>query len=152
RLHEKGGKRHEMPAHHNLEAYLDAYIKAAEIGDAGKSPLFRSAAGRTGMLTERPMHRIDAWNMIQRRTSDAGLKTRIGCHSFRATGITAYLDNGGTLENAQLMAAHESPRTTKLYDRTGDQITLDEGRADPDLRRPLPDDHLSDRPVGNPFP
>jgi integrase/recombinase XerD len=33
---------------------------------------------------------------------------------------------GGTLENAQLMAAHESPRTTKLYDRTGDEITLDE--------------------------
>jgi hypothetical protein len=43
-----------------------------------------------------------------------------------ATGITAYLDNGGTLENAQLMVAHESPRTTKLYDRTGDEITLDE--------------------------
>jgi integrase len=55
-----------------------------------------------------------------------GLGTRIGCHTFRATGITAYLDNGGTLENAQLMAAHESPRTTKLYDRTGDEITLDE--------------------------
>jgi hypothetical protein len=45
---------------------------------------------------------------------------RIGCHTFRATGITAYLDNGGTLENAQV------PRTTKLYDRTGDEITLDE--------------------------
>jgi len=50
----------------------------------------------------------------------------IGCHTFRATGITAYLEAGGTLENAQLMAAHESPRTTKLYDRTGDEITLDE--------------------------
>jgi site-specific recombinase XerD len=126
RLHEKGGKRHEMPAHHNLEAYLDAYIKAAGIGDAEKAPLFRSAAGRTGLLSDRPMHRVDAWNMIQRRGDAAGLKTRIGCHSFRATGITAYLDNGGTLENAQLMAAHESPRTTKLYDRTGDEITLNE--------------------------
>jgi integrase len=50
----------------------------------------------------------------------------VGNHSFRATGITAYLNNGGTLENAQVMAAHESPRTTKLYDRTGDEITLDE--------------------------
>jgi hypothetical protein len=47
-------------------------------------------------------------------------------HTFRATGITAYLENGGTLEHAQMIAAHESPRTTKLYDRTGDQITLDE--------------------------
>jgi integrase/recombinase XerD len=46
--------------------------------------------------------------------------------TFRATGITAYLEGGGTLENAQLMAAHESPRTTKLYGRTGDEITLDE--------------------------
>ena len=49
-----------------------------------------------------------------------------GCHTFRATGITAYLEAGGTLENPQGMAAHESPRTTKLYDRTGDEITLDE--------------------------
>jgi integrase len=64
--------------------------------------------------------------MIRRRTDDAGFKKRIGCHAFRATGITAYLEAGGTLENAQAMAAHESPRTTKLYDRTGDEITLDE--------------------------
>jgi integrase/recombinase XerD len=126
RLHEKGGKRHEMPAHHNLEAYLDAYIKAAGIGDDGKSPLFRSAAGRTDMLTDKAMNRVDAWRMVQRRAADLGMRIRVGCHTFRATGITAYLDNGGTLENAQLMAAHESPRTTKLYDRTGDEITLDE--------------------------
>ena len=55
-----------------------------------------------------------------------GLKVQINCHTFRATGITAYMDAGGTLENAQRMATHESPRTTKLYDRTGDEITLDE--------------------------
>jgi site-specific recombinase XerD len=126
RLHEKGGKRHEMPAHHNLEAYLDTYIKAASIGEFGKTPLFRSAAGRTGLLTEKPMNRIDAWRMIQRRAVDLGFRIKIGCHTFRATGITAYLEAGGTLENAQAMAAHESPRTTKLYDRIGDEITLDE--------------------------
>jgi len=126
RLHEKGGKRHEMPCHHNLEAYLDAYLQAAKILDSKKSPLFRSARGRTGELTESPMSRIDVWRMIRRRATDAGLSADICCHTFRATGITAYLDNGGTLENAQPMAAHESPRTTKLYDRTGDDITLDE--------------------------
>jgi site-specific recombinase XerD len=126
RLHEKGGKRHEMPAHHNLEAYLDTYIETAGIGDGAKAPLFRSAAGRTGALTEKPMNRVDAWRMIQRRAAGLGMKVRIGCHTFRATGITAYLEAGGTLENAQAMAAHESPRTTKLYDRTGDEITLDE--------------------------
>jgi integrase/recombinase XerD len=126
RLHEKGGKRHEMPAHHNLEAYLDAYIKAAGTGEDGKSPLFRSAAGRTDMLTDKPMNRVDAWRMVQRRAADLGMRIKVGCHTFRATGITAYLEAGGTLENAQAMAAHESPRTTKLYDRTGDEITLDE--------------------------
>jgi site-specific recombinase XerD len=126
RLHEKGGKRHEMPAHHTLEAYLDAYIEAAGLRDGGKAPLFRSAAGRAGTLTDRAMHRVDAWRMIQRRAADLGARGRIGCHTFRATGITAYLEAGGTLENAQAMAAHESPRTTKLYDRTGDEITLDE--------------------------
>ncbi len=126
RLHEKGGKRHEMPAHHNLEAYLDAYIEAAGIQEEGKSPLFRSFIRRTGMLTANPMHRVDAYRMIQRRAADLGTRGKIGCHTFRATGITAYLEAGGTLENAQAMAAHESPRTTKLYDRTGDEITLDE--------------------------
>jgi transposase len=69
---------------------------------------------------------LDAWRMIQRRAAELGLRAKIGCHTFRATGITAYLEAGGTLENAQAMAAHESPRTTKLYDRTGDEITLDE--------------------------
>jgi site-specific recombinase XerD len=126
RLHEKGGKRHEMPAHHNLEAYLDAYVEAAGLRDGGKAPLFRSAAGRTGTLTEKPVNRVDAWRMIQRRAADLGTRIKIGCHTFRATGITAYLEAGGTLENTQAMAAHESPRTTKLYDRTGDGITLDE--------------------------
>lgn len=126
RLHEKGGKRHEMPAHHKLEAFLDEYIRAAGIGGDAKGAFFRSAAGRTGTLTEAPMHRVDAWRMVQRRAAELGTKVKIGCHTFRATGITAYLEAGGTLENAQAMAAHESPRTTKLYDRTGDEITLDE--------------------------
>jgi integrase/recombinase XerD len=126
RLHEKGGKRHEMPAHHKLEAFLDEYIKAAGMNGEAKSPLFRSAAGRTGILTATAMHRVDAWRMIKRRSAEIGPKGKIGCHTFRATGITAYLDAGGTLEKAQAMAAHESPRTTKLYDRTGDEITLDE--------------------------
>jgi site-specific recombinase XerD len=125
RLHEKGGKRHEMPAHHKLEQFLDEYLDAAGIRDRSKTPLFRSAPGKTGILTERAMHRVDAYQMVRRRTAEAGLKGKLGCHVFRATGITAYLA-GGTLENAQAMAAHESPRTTKLYDRTGDEITLDE--------------------------
>jgi len=65
------------------------------------------------------MHRVDAYETMRRRTAEAGFKGKLGCHVFRATGITAYLEAGETLENAQAMAAHESPRTTKLYDRTG---------------------------------
>jgi len=126
RLHEKGGKRHEMPAHHKLEAYLDEYISAAGVRGMAKSPLFRTAIGRTGELSGEQMHRVDAYRMIRRRATAAGVRAKIGCHTFRATGITAYLEAGGTLENAQAMAAHDSPRTTKLYDRTGDEITLDE--------------------------
>jgi integrase len=128
RLHEKGGKRHEMPAHHKLEAFIDEYLAVAGIREDGKTPLFRSAVGKTGVLTEKPMNRIDAYRMIRRRTAEAGFKVKLGCHVFRATAITAYLESGGTLENAQAMAAHESPRTTnnKLYDLTGDEITLDE--------------------------
>jgi integrase len=125
RLHEKGGKRHEVPAHHNAEAYLDAYMEAAGIRDQKKGPLFRSA-DRHRRLTLNPMNRIDVLRMVKRRASAAGLPYPTCCHTFRATGITAYLENGGSIENAQAIAAHESPQTTKLYDRTGDEITLDE--------------------------
>lgn len=125
RLHEKGGKEHEMPCHHNLEAWLQAYIEGAQLGD-GKKLLFRSAAGRTGRLSETAMGQADVFRMIGRRAEAAGIRTRIGCHSFRATGITEYLRNGGKLEVAQQMANHESSRTTGLYDRRTGQINLEE--------------------------
>jgi len=64
--------------------------------------------------------------MIRRRATAAGIMTPIGNHSFRATGINAHLSNGGALEHAQSMAAHESPRTTKLYDRARELLTQDE--------------------------
>lgn len=126
RLHEKGGKFHEVPAHHKAEEYLDAYLEAAGIAGEMKSPLFRSAVGRTGKLTPRALRRNNALDMVKRRVLAAGLPPRICNHTFRATGITAYLEAGGTIEKAQQIAAHESPKTTKLYDRTSDQITLDE--------------------------
>lgn len=126
RLHEKGGKHHEIPTHHTLQEYLDAYIEAAGIGEDRKGPLFRSAVGRTGRLTDQPMSRADAFRMIGRRAQAADVATRIGCHSWRARGITAYLENGGLLEHAQQMAAHASARTTKLYDRRSEIISLDE--------------------------
>jgi integrase/recombinase XerD len=125
RLHEKGGKRHEVPAHHKAEAHVDAWIDAAGLADWPKLPLFRTF-GRDGVLTLNPLYENDVLRMIKKRAVAAGLPAAIGCHTFRATGITAYLENGGTLEKAQRIAAHASPRTTKLYDRTADTITLEE--------------------------
>jgi integrase/recombinase XerD len=125
RLHEKGGKYHEVPAHHKAEEFMDAYVKAAGLAADLKGPLFRTV-NRARQLTKRPMHRNDAIRMVKRRGRRLNLPPGLCCHTFRATGITAYLENGGTIEKAQQIAAHESPKTTKLYDRTSDQITLDE--------------------------
>jgi site-specific recombinase XerD len=126
RLREKGGKRHEMPCHHNLDAYLHAYIDGTGIGATPKSFLFPTADWRSGVLSTRPMTQADAYRMIGRRARKAGIATKIGSHSFRATGITEYLRNGGRREVAQQMANHESARTTGLYDRRDDEVSLDE--------------------------
>lgn len=127
RLYEKNGKVVTMPAQSDLETLLDDYISAVggssafpvEDGErhGAKRPLFLTAAGRTGSLTTRRMSRQDAWRMIKRRASKAGVSTRICNHSLRGTGITNYRENGGSLENAAYMAGHSSTSTTKLYDR-----------------------------------
>lgn len=122
RLKEKGGKRHEMPCNQMLKSYLRAYIDhALPIGK--KHFLFRSCIGRSGALSQRPMAQPDVYRMIASRAEEAGVQTAIGCHSFRATGITEYLKAGGRLDVAQTMANHESPRTTALYDRREEKLT-----------------------------
>ena len=120
RLQEKGGKHHAVPVHHKAEAYLDAAGIAAE----KDAPLWRSMP-RPGGLSARRLSRVDVFRMIKRRVKTVVLG-EANCHTFRATGITAYLLNGGTLERAQVIAAHESPRTTKLYDRTADEVTFED--------------------------
>jgi integrase len=127
RLHEKGGKHHVMPCHHALAEALRAYIDAAGIAEERKGFLFRTSNGHRGVaLADQAMLQSDAWRMIRKRAAAVGILASVGNHSFRATGITAYLSNGGALEHAQEMAAHESPRTTKLYDRTKERLTQDE--------------------------
>jgi integrase/recombinase XerC len=126
RLHEKGGKRHEMPCHHNLETYLHAYVDGCQLESDPKGPLFRTIGRGTGKLTTTFMAQANAYAMIRRRAAGADIATKIGNHTFRASGITAYLKNGGTLENAANMANHASTRTTQLYDRRRDDVSLDE--------------------------
>jgi integrase len=124
RLHEKGGRHHQMPCHHRLAEWLDAYIEAAGIGGDRRGPLFRTAEGRTGRLTEQAMAQPEVYRMIGRCAEVVGVATQICCHSWRARGITAYLENGGRLDHAQAMAmaGHASARTTKIYDRRGEQV------------------------------
>ena len=126
RLHEKGGKQHAMPCHHNLESYLKAYIHGAGLASDPKARLFQSYITSTGQLTGNPLSQPNAYAMIQRRARAAKITTKIGNHSFRATGVTAYLKNGGTLEKAAQMANHACTRTTQLYDRRAEEATLDE--------------------------
>ena len=125
RLHEKGGKVNELPCHHNLEAYLDAWLAASGLGAEPTTPLFPTLPN--GKLIGRAhLPQQNVYAMIQRRAKAAGIATKISCHSFRATGITVYLQSGGKLEVAQQMAGHESARTTGLYDRRNDAVALDE--------------------------
>jgi len=126
RLHERNDNVNEAPCHHKLEEYLDAYIEVAGLRRRHKGPLFRSAIGKSGALTAKRMSRTDVWYMIRRRAPDAGIETPIGCHTFRATGITDYLRNGGRVEVAQRMAGHSNAKTTGLYDRRNDDISVGE--------------------------
>jgi len=127
RLHEKNGKLVEMRVHHKLEGYLDEYLDAAGIRGDRRGPLFRRAAKNDhGRLTADAMTRQLMWAMVKRRARVANLPPEICCHTFRGSGITTYLRNGGTLEKAQFMASHASSRTTSLYDRRLDEITLDD--------------------------
>jgi len=126
RLLEKGGKYHEVPCHHNLEKYLREYIEAAELTEG---PLFRTLRGRSDTLNEKRLHRTECLAMIKRRCRHAGIAdaTQFCNHTFRGTGITAYLSNpDAKLEHAQNIAGHADPKTTRLYDRRSDEISLDE--------------------------
>ena len=126
RLLEKGGKVHDVPCHHTLDQYLTDYLENTGLGDRPKTPLFPTIDRFTKTLSDRPLTDGNAREMINRRAVAAGITARISNHSFRASGITNYLENGGVLEKAAAMAAHASTRTTQLYDRRDDQPTLDE--------------------------
>ena len=103
----------------------DAYAEASSITAGTKGPLFRRL-GRRKRLISRRLHRLEVLTTIKRQTKKAGFSETTCCHSLRATGITTYLENGGTIENAQQIAVHESLRTTKLLDHTSDVINPDQ--------------------------
>jgi site-specific recombinase XerC len=120
------GKEKELPVHHKLEELLDEYLKATGLGKEPGSVLFPAALRKTGKLSRRPLVRTDAADMLKRRLKQAGLPAHYSPHSFRATGITNFLENDGTLEAAQRIAGHADSRTTKLYDRRGQRVLLED--------------------------
>lgn|SRR5271157_4691813 len=124
RLHEKDGKEKLVWLHREAEEFLDAYLKATEIADL-KAPLFQTL-DKKHRLTQKEMSRRDMLRAVKKRCRAIGLPDTICNHTFRGTGITVFLQNGGSLEAAQDMANHTDPRTTKLYDRRKDLATLNE--------------------------
>ena len=128
RLHEKGGHYHVVPVHHTAQASVDTYIAAAQLETDRQGPLFRTSGRgrRRDVLEPRAMTRQAAIAMVKRRAAAAGLPRKIFNHSFRGTGITEYLRAGGDLETAARIAGHASTRTTQLYNRTDNELSLDE--------------------------
>ena len=127
RLHEKGGRYNVVPAHHLAQEYVDSYLEAGNLGEDRRGPLFRCCpVGRQDRLQGRAMSRATAHRMVKRRARQVGLPAEICAHSFRGTGITEYLRNGGDLEVAARIAGHESTRTTQLYNRVQEETSLDE--------------------------
>jgi len=102
----------------------DAYLAVAAITNAAAA-LFQTQ-DKVHRLTGLAISRRDMLRVVKTRCAQAGLPDTICNHTFRGTGITAFLQNGGSLEAAQDMANHSDPRTTKLYDRREDLATLSE--------------------------
>ena len=125
RFLDKGNQDRVLWAHHLAEEYVDAYLDAAGSGADKDTPLFRTV-DKHRQLTDQPMSRYTVIKMVKRRAKAAGFSERTCCHTFRATGITAYMKNGGRREIAQKMAGHASEATTSLYDHSGDEVVLQE--------------------------
>lgn len=114
----------EIPVRSDLERMLSAYLEAAGI-EASKSdePIFRTANGKTKVLTANAINAEDICRMLKRRLKEAGLPDHISPHSFRVAAITDLLLQGVALEDVQYLAGHADPRTTRLYDRRLKTIT-----------------------------
>jgi len=127
RLHEKGGQRRTVPVHHKARDYIDRYLGEAGIREKRDAPLFQSLKGRTGKLTGKLLLADNALQMVKRRAEEAGFDpAQVTCHTFRATGITTFLENGGDLETAQHIAGHASANTTRIYDHREQKVAQEE--------------------------
>jgi integrase/recombinase XerD len=126
RLHEKRGKIHEVPVHSKAREAIDQWVLAYNLASDPSAPLFPAFGNNKKTPELRHLDRTSVWKLVQARAHASGLKKRVCCHSFRATGITEYMNAGGSLDIAQRMAGHSQLSTTKIYDRSQDRLTMAE--------------------------
>jgi integrase/recombinase XerD len=126
RLHEKRGKIHELPIHPKAREAIEQWLLASGLGSNPSAPLFPAFGKDKKTLELRHMDRRSIWSLVKTRARACGLEKPVCCHSFRATGITEYMNAGGALHIAQRIAGHSNISTTKIYDRSQDRVTIAE--------------------------
>src|ERR1700738_1795565 len=126
RLHEKRGKIHEVPVHSKAREAIDQWLLASDLASKPTAPLFPAFGKDKKTIELRHIDRTSVWKLVQARARACGLQKGVCCHSFRATGITEYMNAGGSLDIAQRIAGHSELSTTKIYDRSQDRVTIAE--------------------------
>jgi len=126
RFEEKRGKEHEVPVHSKAKETVDLWLERSRLACTPSAPLFPSFGKNREIIELRRLDRRSVLKLVEKRALASGIQKRVCCHSFRATGVTQYMNSGGTIEIAQRIAGHTSPATTRIYDRSGDQLTLKE--------------------------
>ena len=126
RFQEKRGKEHEVPVHSKAKEAVDLWLERSYLTSNPSAPLFTPFSKNRETIELRHLDRRSVLKLVEKRAKASGILKRVCCHSFRATGVTEYMNSGGTIEIAQRIAGHTSPSTTRIYDRSGDQLTLEE--------------------------
>jgi integrase/recombinase XerD len=126
RFQEKRGKQHEVPVHSKAKEAVDLWLERSYLASKPSAPLFPSFGKNRETVELRRLDRRSVLKLVEKRAKASGILKQVCCHSFRATGVTEYMNSGGTIEIAQRIAGHTSPSTTRIYDRSGDQLTLQE--------------------------
>lgn len=116
---EKGAKEHSLPLSGAPRTFLNQYISVCGLSDKS-APLFQSA-NRNGILTGKRYDRGNSRRMISARARAIGIAGNTKNHTFRATGITHFLESGGRIDDAQDIANHADSSTTRRYDRRSNQ-------------------------------
>jgi site-specific recombinase XerD len=126
RFQEKRGKEHEVPVHSKAREAIDRWLEASGLSSNPAAPLFPAFGKGRASIELKPLDRRSILKLVEKRATASGIIKRVCCHSFRATGITEYMNSGGTIEIAQQIAGHKSPSTTRIYDRSRDLLTIEE--------------------------